>query len=238
MPNFASITQALLRAGSQAVATYVRQRAQTSAGDQTPEADQTSHPAPTPAQHPVPAPPKPTSGPDTHQPPAPAKGQSPTTPATTPADTASGASYKPPEATPATADSPGDYVGLPTLTYAPHPGHLADPGEVVWGWVPYEEDHTQGKDRPVLIVSRDGDWLLGLPLSSVDHDLDAGQEAREGRYWVELGTGDWDNQGRTSYVRVDRIIRLAPDRVRRIGGTVAEAIFDKVAAGLKRHWAD
>jgi len=133
---------------------------------------------------------------------------------------------------------PGDYAGLPRLTYAPHPGHLADPGEVVWAWVPYEEDHGQGKDRPVLVIGRDGRWLLGLPLSSVDHDADARQEASAGRYWVDLGSGDWDATGRDSHVRVDRIVRLDPDRVRRIGGVVPEATYDRVAAGLRRHWAD
>lgn len=57
-------------------------------------------------------------------------------------------------------DCPGDFAGKPPVTYAPHPGEMADPGEIVWGWVPYEEDHTQGKDRPLLVVGRDRDWLL------------------------------------------------------------------------------
>ena len=30
---------------------------------------------------------------------------------------------------------------------------MADPGEVVWGWVPYEDDPAQGKDRPVLLLA-------------------------------------------------------------------------------------
>jgi len=145
---------------------------------------------------------------------------------------------KPPRAATPNRHYPGDYVGLPTLTYAPHPGDLADPGEVVWAYVPYEEDHTLGKDRPVLVIGRDGDWLLGLPLSSVHHDLDARQEAEEHRFWVEIGTGAWDDQGRTSFVRVDRIVRLDPDRVRRIGGTVPLVTYARVADGLRRHWAD
>ena len=32
----------------------------------------------------------------------------------------------------------------------------ADPGEVVWAWVPFEDDPGQGKDRPVLVIARDG----------------------------------------------------------------------------------
>ena len=142
-----------------------------------------------------------------------------------------------PAKTPAAA-YPGDFDGLPALSYAPWPDQAADPGEVVWAWVPYEEDHNQGKDRPVLVVGHDGSWLLGLPLSSVDHDLDARQEAAQGRFWVSLGRGAWDVKGRESFVRADRIVRLDPKRVRRIGGQVSEAIFWTVADELRRHWGD
>ena len=31
-----------------------------------------------------------------------------------------------------------------------------DPGEVVWAWVPYEDDPSQGKDRPVLVLEPTG----------------------------------------------------------------------------------
>ena len=42
----------------------------------------------------------------------------------------------------------------PTLParYAPEIDGEPDPGEVVWAWVPYEDDPTQGKDRPVLLL--------------------------------------------------------------------------------------
>ncbi len=42
------------------------------------------------------------------------------------------------------------------IAYAPKPDGRPDPGEVVWAWVPYEDDPNQGKDRPVLLVARDG----------------------------------------------------------------------------------
>lgn len=131
---------------------------------------------------------------------------------------------------------PGDYRGNVSVTYAPHKGKLADPGEVVWTWVPFKEDHSQGKDRPVLIIGRDGDWLLGLPLTSKDHDRDAAQEASEDRFWVDIGSGPWDTRGKPSEARVNRIIRVHPDEVRRIGGQLPKARFDKVAAALRRHW--
>jgi hypothetical protein len=132
------------------------------------------------------------------------------------------------------SDYPGDFTGMPKLTYDPHPGKLADPGEVVWTWVPYEEDHSQGKDRPVLIIGRDADWLLGLPMTSKDHDRDTAQEASEGRYWVEVGRGSWDQGGRVSEVRVNRIVRVDPGGIRRVAGKLDRARFDRVAAGVRR----
>ena len=124
---------------------------------------------------------------------------------------------------------PGDFEGTPELEYAPHPDGQADPGEIVWTWVPYEEDHRRGKDRPVLVVGTDGPWLLALILTSKDHDRDAADEARHGRVWMDVGSGAWDAQGRPSEVRLDRVLRLDPHAVRREGATVDEAIFAQVA---------
>ena len=137
-----------------------------------------------------------------------------------------------------TKDYPGDYDRRPQLSYDPHPDRMADPGEVVWTWVPFEEDYSQGKDRPVLIVGRDGDWLLGLMLTSQDHDDRAGYEHREGRWWCNIGSGDWDSQHRDSEVRTDRILRVDPDNVRRLAGRLAKDRFDVVAAEVDRHWND
>ena len=104
---------------------------------------------------------------------------------------------------------------------------------MVWTWVPYEEDHREGKDRPVLIIGRDHEWLLGLLLTSKDHDRDAVQEARSGRRWMDIGTGEWDPQRRPSEVRINRIIRIDPDDVRRIGAVLDRDIFDDVAAAVR-----
>ncbi len=131
------------------------------------------------------------------------------------------------------AGYPGDFTSTPNVIYSPQPGEEADPGEIVWTWVPFEEDHSQGKDRPVLIIGHDGPWLLGLQLTSKDHDRDAAQEARSGRYWVDIGSGAWDPQGRPSEVRVNRIIRVDPGRVRRIGAVLDQARFDAVAAAIR-----
>jgi hypothetical protein len=130
----------------------------------------------------------------------------------------------------------GDYPGPGSaplqLQYAPHPDGHPDPGEVVWSWVPFEEDHTHGKDRPVLIIGRDHDLLLGLMLTSKDHDRDAAEEARHGRHWMDVGAGDWDGRHRPSEVRLDRILRLRSDAVRREGTALSRAVYDQLAAAV------
>jgi len=131
---------------------------------------------------------------------------------------------------------PGDYTKLPKLKYNPAAGKVAGPGEVVWANVPYEDDHMVSKDRPVLIISWDAPWLLGLPLSSTDHDKDASHEASLKRFWVNIGTGPWDAKERQSFVRVDRIVRLDPKHVRRTGGLVEDAVFETVASSVRKHW--
>ena len=128
---------------------------------------------------------------------------------------------------------PGDFTGVPAMEYSPAPDGRPDPGEIVWTWVPFEEDHTQGKDRPVLLVGRDGRWLLGLQLTSKDHDRDAEQERRAGRAWVDIGSGAWDRQGRPSEVRVNRVLRVDPSAIRREGAVLARDRFDAVAAAVR-----
>ena len=122
-------------------------------------------------------------------------------------------------------------------SYEPHPDGEPDPGEVVWAWVAYEDDPSQGKDRPVLLVGRDGDALLGLQLTSKDHDRDAEDEARHGRYWMDVGSGDWDRERRDSEVRLDRLLRLAASEVRRGGAALDRDRFDEVVAAAREHHA-
>ncbi|MCX6406914.1 MAG: type II toxin-antitoxin system PemK/MazF family toxin [Propionibacteriales bacterium] len=121
------------------------------------------------------------------------------------------------------------------VTYAPKPDGRPDPGEIVWTWVPYEDDPTQGKDRPVLVVGRDGTRLVGLMLTSKDHDRDAAQEARDGRFWLDIGSGAWDAQGRPSEVRVNRLLEVDPEAVRREGAVLDEARFAAVLAAAAEH---
>jgi hypothetical protein len=131
----------------------------------------------------------------------------------------------------------GDATTLPDTTYAPHPDGEPDPGEIVWGWVPYEEDHTRGKDRPVLVIGHAGDLLVALQLTSRDHDRDEHQERRSGREWVDIGSGAWDRRGRASEVRVNRLLRLDPSLVRREGAVLARDRYEEVVAAVRTHFS-
>jgi hypothetical protein len=126
-------------------------------------------------------------------------------------------------------------------SYEPEADGEPDPGEVVWGWVPYEEDPDQGKDRPVLLVGHreiEGrEYWAGLMLTSKDHDRDAEDEARYGRYWMDIGTGGWDAERRPSEVRLDRLIILDRDAIRREGAAVSRDVFDRVVAEARRYHA-
>ena len=126
-------------------------------------------------------------------------------------------------------------------SYEPEADGQPDPGEVVWGWVPFEEDPSQGKDRPVLLIGRtevDGaDLWAGLMLTSKDHDRDAEEEARYGRHWMDIGVGGWDPEHRPSEVRLDRLIILEDHAIRREGAAVSHEVFDRVVAEAKRFHA-
>src|SRR3954452_863758 len=99
------------------------------------------------------------------------------------------------------------------IEYTPSLDGDPDPGEVVWAWVPYEDDPTMGKDRPVLVIGLDGPHLLAVPLSSKDHD-----QRRDHAEWVDVGTGAWDGQHRQSHANASRLLRYVPTEVRREGG--------------------
>ncbi len=121
---------------------------------------------------------------------------------------------------------------LPPLVYEARPDDDPDPGEVVWAWVPYEENDGRGKDRPVLVIARHGRDVLGLQATSKDHDRDHEDEARWGRHWFDIGSGGWDSQGRDSEVRLDRVLLVPAGAVRREGAGLDRARFDAVVAAL------
>jgi hypothetical protein len=115
------------------------------------------------------------------------------------------------------------------LEYAPTLDGDADPGEIVWTWVPYEDDPSQGKDRPVLVVGRNGRDVYALMLSS--------QSERDGQHnWLALGEGAWDSGHRPSWIRLDRVLDIDGNGIRREGAILDRTRFDRVAAKLRAEY--
>ena len=119
------------------------------------------------------------------------------------------------------------------VAYAPKDDDHPDPGEVVWTWVAYEDDPSQGKDRPVLILGWYDTQLAGVPLSSKDHS-----ERRDAGSWMPVGTGPWDSERRPSYADAARLLKINPKQVRREGSALDEDRFREVVArvGELHHW--
>ena len=115
------------------------------------------------------------------------------------------------------------------LEYAPALDGRADPGEIVWTWVVFEDDPTRGKDRPVLVVGRDRETLLGLMLSSQLHHA-------EDPSWVGIGAGPWDYEGRASWVRLDRVLDVPEEGIRREGAIMDRPTFEIVATRLRAEY--
>ncbi|MBI2701323.1 MAG: type II toxin-antitoxin system PemK/MazF family toxin [Mycobacterium sp.] len=135
-----------------------------------------------------------------------------------------------------TAGRPVTKTSFPTaqrarkVIYSPDLDGRADPGEIVWTWVVYEDDPTRGKDRPVLVVGRDRSVLLGLMLSSQERHSDD-------RDWVAIGSGDWDYEGRPSWVRLDRVLDVPEEGIRREGAILERETFEVVAARLRTQYS-
>jgi hypothetical protein len=117
--------------------------------------------------------------------------------------------------------------GVVTIEYSPRLDGDPDPGEVVWGWVPFEDDPSQGKDRPVVVIGRRGDCLVGVPLTSRRNEREA---------QVAIGTGSWDHDRRPSYARIWRMLDLDPETVRREGAILDRDHFDDVVRAVDQHY--
>jgi hypothetical protein len=115
------------------------------------------------------------------------------------------------------------------FSYTPERDGEPDPGEVVWTWVPYEENDGRGKDRPVVIVAAGGPGeFLAVQLTSKarDHDRDC----------IALGPGAWDGEGRPSWARVDRVFRVHADGMRREAATLDAERYGRVTDALRTRY--
>ena len=144
---------------------------------------------------------------------------------------------------PATSNRPNTSIreasiadALAHASYQPIMDGDADPGEVVWTWVPYQEDASVGKDRPAVVIGAQGEGVYLLQLTSKDHTREAAQEAAAGRYWFDIGTGAWDSKGRPSEVRLDRALWVKATDVRREGSILPEVTWRRIVDALEEHY--
>ncbi|MEP6979619.1 MAG: type II toxin-antitoxin system PemK/MazF family toxin [Nakamurella sp.] len=120
-------------------------------------------------------------------------------------------------------------TGPVRMTYSPRTDGDPDPGEVVWTWVPYEENDGRGKDRPVLVVATEqSGTVLAVQLTSKAHDGDG--------EFLALGSGAWDAEGRASWVNLERVFRVHPDGMRREASSLDAKRYALVKAALVRRY--
>jgi PemK-like, MazF-like toxin of type II toxin-antitoxin system len=120
-------------------------------------------------------------------------------------------------------------VGRVRMSYSPQTDGAPDPGEVVWTWVPFEENDGRGKDRPVLVVAvESAGSYLALQLTSKDHD-------GEGDF-VSVGAGGWDGEHRPSWVSLDRVFRVHEGGMRREAAALPRQPFEQVTDRLQQRY--
>ncbi len=140
-----------------------------------------------------------------------------------------------PEASPgesgpdATVEVDPQRIGRVRMSYSPQTDGTPDPGEIVWSWVPFEENDGRGKDRPVLIVAvESAGSYLAVQLTSKDHD-------GEGDF-VSVGAGGWDGEHRPSWVNLDRVLRVREGGMRREAAALPRAAFEQVTTRLHERY--
>jgi hypothetical protein len=115
------------------------------------------------------------------------------------------------------------------IAYAPDQDGAPDAGEIIWTWVPYEEDDGRGKDRPVLVIGRESeDRVFAVRMTSRSHEGD--------RDFLSVGTGAWDSQRRESWVDVEQLYSVHHEGMRREAAVLPRPRFERVAAALKRRY--
>lgn len=115
------------------------------------------------------------------------------------------------------------------VDYSPEKDGAPDSGEVIWTWVPYEENDGRGKDRPVLVIGRQSaDRVLAVRMTSKAHDRD--------RDYLAIGSGGWDSQGRPSWVDIEQLYSVHVDGMRREAAVLDRDRYDRVAAALTQRY--
>ena len=124
---------------------------------------------------------------------------------------------------------PEDYPGIARLG-DPHAGpeQLSQRAARLLGY----DQHSAATDPQFhRLVAEAGNALVATAAIRADW---AGV-VQAGRFWVDIGAGDWDTRGRESEVRVNRVLRLDPDAVRRVSVSLPRPLFERVVAGMREH---
>lgn len=125
--------------------------------------------------------------------------------------------------------NPSQIPGL-RIQYAPDRDGAPDAGEVIWTWVPYEENDGRGKDRPVLVVGREStERVYAVRMTSKAHDGD--------RDYLPIGAGDWDAQGRESWVDIEQLYSVHEQGLRREAAVLDRKRFARVAQALQQRYS-
>jgi hypothetical protein len=55
--------------------------------------------------------------------------------------------------------------------------------------------------------------------------------------WIGIGPGDWDDLRRPSWVRLDRVLDVPEEGIRREGAVLERTVFEVVAVRLRADYA-
>lgn len=126
----------------------------------------------------------------------------------------------------ATADHPR------SIFFAPDMDGQADSGEVVWIWTPTDGPQSPPTERALLVVGRTRTTILGMIISP--NPRHAQEDA-----WLEIGSGEWDASGRQCWIRLDRVLEVSEEQVRRQGILFPQRRFERIAHRLRSvyHWS-
>ncbi|QCB28994.1 PemK-like protein [Corynebacterium endometrii] len=119
-----------------------------------------------------------------------------------------------------------------SILFSPDIDGQADSGEVVWVWAPTDGPDSLPHERAVLVIARNRSNVLGLLISpNPTHE--------EEDWWLEIGSGEWDETGRQCWVRLDRVLEISEEDVRRRGILFPQRRFERIANRLRMvyHWA-
>lgn len=115
------------------------------------------------------------------------------------------------------------------IAYSPQLDGAPDAGEIVWTWVPYEENDGRGKDRPVLVIGRESaERVYAVRMTTTPHDGD--------RDYLSIGSGGWDSQGRESWIDVEQLYSVHERGLRREAAILDRRRYNRVGVALMRRY--